>query len=378
MKTSIIGWLGVVIACAALAACGGNSHIAEVKALPFSYPSNNVQDPNMTVDQALDYRKICDSVKWKVDQTEQHQTFVEYTCTYKGVKDSMFMAKSKWQHPTNIAADTIGDVYQWVYGADGKPQLSYVAMQVHFANGTAKDLTQSETMNGMYIDGAPWMTALMKEAVNNTAEDYDHLTSELYGIRIPPPVADLVAQAAAIKAKEDARLLDNCLQPWTRNYDAQQTALGKNDSVSQDQLKEWEGWCKEGKQAPAIPADDWTEVGNTHVLAGQVKGNGTATTGVDRELFKLPTFIGKEDPQMYPIYAVTCQFDKQVCESTDAENNPIQLSVQAVAAKLNYLNNSDILSGKYTCRFTICSNSDGAIVGRASDAMVKFIPDLGQ
>jgi hypothetical protein len=47
-----------------LAGCGDNKQVAEVKALAFSYPNRFAQDPNLTVDQALDTRNVCDSVKW--------------------------------------------------------------------------------------------------------------------------------------------------------------------------------------------------------------------------------------------------------------------------------------------------------------------------
>lgn len=177
--------LVVLAAVVGLTGCAPDKHIIEVKALAFSYPSDNVQDPNMTVDQALDYRKICESIKWKIDETEQHQTFVQYTCTYKGVEDSAFIAASRVLHPTYAYAEGASDIYQWVYGADGKPQFQYVALQYHYSDGTIKDMTRSDTMNGMYVDGELWATALMQAAVKNADVDYDHFYSALYGIRIP-------------------------------------------------------------------------------------------------------------------------------------------------------------------------------------------------
>ncbi|MFC5583062.1 hypothetical protein [Rhodanobacter terrae] len=54
--------LVVLAAVVGLTGCTTDKHITEVKALAFSYPDNNTPDPNLTVDQALDYRKVCDSV----------------------------------------------------------------------------------------------------------------------------------------------------------------------------------------------------------------------------------------------------------------------------------------------------------------------------
>lgn len=267
MKTSIIGSLALVVACLVLSGCGEDKRIAEVKALPFSYPSENVADPNMTVDQALDYRKVCESMKWKVDQTEQHQTFVEYTCSYKGVKNSAFIATKMAGHPNGNAADSTGDVYQWTYGADDKPRLSYVAMQVHYADGKAKDLTQSESVHGMYVNGALWMTTLMKVAVENTAEDYDHFYHELYGTRIPPmPEAPLPIQETASAsqvatqapandsvAESTGGSLDACEQSWT---DAFRKESGQDAMIAYDQIEEWDGWCKRGYDASkGMPPD---------------------------------------------------------------------------------------------------------------------------
>lgn len=184
--------LSIVAIAAAITLTGcTDKHIAEVKALPFSYPSDNVQDPNMTVDQALDYRKVCDSAKWKVDETDQHQTFVEYDCDFKNVKNSSFIAnnleEAKVKNPSATGAVRVGDVYQWVYGADGKPVLSYVTLRYQFADGSSKDVTQSDIVMGEFrLAGASWMTTLMQQAVENTAIDYDHFYSQLYGKRIPP------------------------------------------------------------------------------------------------------------------------------------------------------------------------------------------------
>jgi hypothetical protein len=169
-----------------------DKHIAEVKAQPFSYPSDSVQDPNLTVDQALDYRKVCDSVKWKVDMTEQHQKFVEYQCDYKNVEHSAFVAnvvlKAKVERGDKANGEDIvhmvhaGDVYQWTYGPNGSPALSYVAMRLHYSNGTSKDILTPEPYD---------TTRLMKAAAENIADDFDHIYAAATYKQIPPmPTAD--------------------------------------------------------------------------------------------------------------------------------------------------------------------------------------------
>lgn len=162
-----------VAAAITLTGCAPDKHITEVKALAFSYPRNNfqnplltVQDPNLTVDQALDYRHVCDSVKWKVDQTEQHQTFVEYHCTYKGVSDSVFDERD------NSHLASAEDVYQWTYNVNGQPELSSVGFTIHFKNGTSKNFN---------LDA----TRVMVLASLNKATNFDEAFSYLINTRIP-------------------------------------------------------------------------------------------------------------------------------------------------------------------------------------------------
>jgi hypothetical protein len=149
-----------------LAGCGDDKQIAEVKALAFSYPNSYVRDPNLTVDQALDTRKLCGSVKWSVDQTDRNQTFVEYKCDYKDVSDSGFIEHDKSD------VTSAGDVYQWTYGTDGQPELSYVGLVLHYKNGSSKDFK---------LDA----TSIMRVAVDNNATNFDQAWSVLRNLPIP-------------------------------------------------------------------------------------------------------------------------------------------------------------------------------------------------
>lgn len=149
-----------------LAGCGDGKQVAEVKGLAFSYPNRFAQDPNLTVDQALDTRNLCGSVKWSVKQTDRNQTFVEYTCDYKGIAESGFIARDK----SDVAS--AGDVYQWTYGTDGQPELSYVGIVLHYKNGTSKDFKYDAT-------------SIMRVAADNKATNFDQAWSALRGQPIP-------------------------------------------------------------------------------------------------------------------------------------------------------------------------------------------------
>lgn len=180
MKTllSIVAVAAVIT----LTGCAPDKHITEVKALPFSYPINEFQnpilrvpDPNLTVDQALDYRKVCDSVKWKVDQTEQHQNFVEYRCDYKGVKDSAFAERDK----ADIVSE--GDVYQWTFGSDGHPALNYAGFVIRFKGGSIKDFK---------MDTVRVMEMASNNKVTNADEAFSYLTNSRIPVKPASPFTD--------------------------------------------------------------------------------------------------------------------------------------------------------------------------------------------
>ena len=146
----------------ALTGCGDSKQVTEVKAMAFA-------DTNMTVDNALDTRKICDSVKWSVSQDDRNQTVVEYDCNYKGVNDSAFL---QGESPKAVSA---GDVWQWTYDASGTPTMTGVAMVVRHDDGST-NVVSSGGGAGM------WLSKLI---VDNTVEDYDHIFSIYAGRRIP-------------------------------------------------------------------------------------------------------------------------------------------------------------------------------------------------
>lgn len=153
------------VTCAAMVAltgCGDRKQVSEVKALPFG-------DANMTVDQALDNREVCDP-KWTTSQDDHNRTVVEYDCNYKGIDDSMFVKNG-------MDVVSAGDVWQWTYGPDGTPSLTGVGLVIRHKDGTAATTNY----------GAIMVEALSKLVVDNKVTNFDQAYSWLTNTRIPGP-----------------------------------------------------------------------------------------------------------------------------------------------------------------------------------------------
>ena len=127
MKIRVTVWLGVAAACAALSGCS-NSHIAKVKSMPFD------ADPSLTIEQAFDHRKVCDSVKWDTIKDDRGRTLVEYRCYFKDV-DAVV---GKMSTPSN-PLKSIDEVFQWSVNKGAAPVLAYAGSEVNFTDGTLKD-----------------------------------------------------------------------------------------------------------------------------------------------------------------------------------------------------------------------------------------------
>lgn len=147
----------------ALTGCGDSSQVKEVKALPFG-------DANMTVDQALDNRQVCDP-KWTTSQDDHNRTVVEYDCNYKGIDDSLFVKNG------GMDVVSAGDTWQWTYGPDGTPSLTGVGLVIHHKDGTAATTNY----------GAIMVEALSKLIVDNKVTNFDQAYSWLTNTRIPGP-----------------------------------------------------------------------------------------------------------------------------------------------------------------------------------------------
>jgi hypothetical protein len=146
----------------ALSGCGDNKQVSEVKAMPFA-------NSNMTVENALGTRKLCDAVKWSVAEDDRNQTVVQYDCEWKGVEDSAFLDGE------SPKATSAADVWQWTFGADGQPALTGMSIVVRHEDGSVHEI-MSGGLAGRVM--ANLITA-------NQAEDYDHAFSIIAGRRIP-------------------------------------------------------------------------------------------------------------------------------------------------------------------------------------------------
>lgn len=155
----------VFVTCAimsALTGCGDSKPISEVKALPFA-------NSNMTVENALDTRKLCDAAKWSVAQDDRNQTVVQYDCEWKGVEDSAFLGGE------SPKATSAADIWQWTFGADDQPALTGMSVVVRHEDGSVHEI-MSGGLAGQVM--ANLITA-------NQVEDYDHAFSIIAGRRIP-------------------------------------------------------------------------------------------------------------------------------------------------------------------------------------------------
>jgi len=153
----------------ALTGCGDSKQVSEVKALPFELINSIDLPQDLTVDQALDNRKVCDDIKWTTDKDDQGETVVTYRCDYKGVEDSLFVKNG------GLDVKSAGDVYQWTYGRDDKPALTAVAAIITQKDGKSVDIAPGQSANYNI-----WL------AFHNTAKNFDEAYSQLTGKTVPP------------------------------------------------------------------------------------------------------------------------------------------------------------------------------------------------
>jgi hypothetical protein len=153
-----------------LAGCGDSKQVSEVKGLPFNLVNSIDLPQNLTVDQALDNRKVCNDIKWTTDKDDQGETIVTYRCDYKGIDGSLFVKNG------GLDVKSAGDVYQWTYGRDDKPALTAVAAIINQTGGKSIDIAPGQSANYTI-----WL------AFHNTAKNFDEAYSQLTGKGVPPP-----------------------------------------------------------------------------------------------------------------------------------------------------------------------------------------------
>lgn len=95
----------------------------------------------------------------------------------------------------------------------------------------------------VYVDG--------KKVANKNVKDSTHADSESLEGRLNQALAGPVSTATSSASAAASVTLDACVQGWTMANHVAAAKAGVDDVVSADQVDEWEGWCKQGKQAPA-------------------------------------------------------------------------------------------------------------------------------
>jgi hypothetical protein len=115
----------LVVMCAVGIAGCTNGDVSKVKSQPVP------TDTSLTIGQAFDNRKVCDSVKWDAVTDTRGRKLVEYRCF---VKDGAALL------PANAnPVVTVGEVFQWNIDVDGAPTLAYVGSEVTHADGHVDD-----------------------------------------------------------------------------------------------------------------------------------------------------------------------------------------------------------------------------------------------
>lgn len=234
-----------------LTGCGDSKQISEVKAMAFA-------DTTMTVDNALDTRKICDSVKWSVFQDDRNQTTVQYECNYKGVDDSAFL---QGDTPKIVTA---GDVWQWTYDASGSPTMTGVSMVVRHDDGSVKEV----------ISGGGAGMVLSKMISDNTVENYDQVFSIISARAIPvksqAPAAPVADTQVAVQSASQPTSLGQAVASAQAAPDP--LPIGSDDSdfpAMTPCLQRLEGAAR--KQAAAQGADDTINVDAANEMANTCK-----------------------------------------------------------------------------------------------------------
>ena len=127
MKINLSARLCALSVCAALAGCS-NKQIDGVKNMTFD------ADFTLTIGQAFDHRKVCDSVKWDTLKDDRDRLLVEYRCYFKGI-DTLVANTAKSSNPLQ----SIDEVFQWSTNDGGAPVLMYVGSEMNYEDGTIKD-----------------------------------------------------------------------------------------------------------------------------------------------------------------------------------------------------------------------------------------------
>jgi len=94
--------------------------------------------------------------------------------------------------------------------------------------------------------------------------------------------------------------------------------------------------------------------------------------GEDSDTFELPVYAGRTSSE-YPVYAVSCDFQKQQCTFHNAMGNALIIPLTDAANELTPIHNADVVGGTYHCQANVCTDVHGQVVGTVSLEMRNYL-----
>jgi hypothetical protein len=126
----------------------------------------------------------------------------------------------------------------------------------------------------------------------------------------------------------------------------------------------------------SIPADD-PAIAQALIKITQVAkedpNSNDYINGEDSDTFELPVYAGRTSSSEYPVYAVSCDFQKEQCTFHNAMGNALVIPLIDAANELTPIHNADVVSAAYHCQSNICANARGQIVGTVSPEMRNYL-----
>ncbi|WP_157510971.1 hypothetical protein [Frateuria sp. Soil773] len=123
-----------------------------------------------------------------------------------------------------------------------------------WVNGKIDGERKTWDKNGILLTDEVYVDGKLVNSKDVSTEPANQIAKALTG-PISPSTSELARTAAPSTGTPASSVppvsLDGCVQGWTKAHHEEAAKVGVDDTISIDQIKEWEDWCKAGKQAPA-------------------------------------------------------------------------------------------------------------------------------